>query len=216
MNESQQAFYDRISQYSFDEGDEELTFAGRLARENGWTPSYTARVIEEYKRFVFLAVVADHPVTPSDQVDQVWHLHLTYTHSYWDRFCGQVLGKPLHHGPTRGSSDEARKFDRWYQNTRESYARFFHHEPPTDIWPDASIRFGDDLHFQRINTKRNWVIAKPRLRGTAGKSVLLVLLVFASCTFALGIKGLLGGGEHSWIASARHGSQSLSAITIDL
>ena len=94
MNESEQALYDRISQFSFDDGNVELTFARRLARENGWTQAYTARVIDEYKRFAFLAVVANHPVTPSDQVDQVWHLHLTYTKSYWDQFCGGVLGTP--------------------------------------------------------------------------------------------------------------------------
>ena len=32
--------------------------------------------IEEYRKFVFLALVAGHQITPSDQVDQVWHLHL--------------------------------------------------------------------------------------------------------------------------------------------
>ena len=68
MNEAEQALYDRILQFSFDEGNEALTFARRLARETGWTPNYTARVIDEYKRFIFLAVVAGHPVTPSDQV----------------------------------------------------------------------------------------------------------------------------------------------------
>ena len=171
MNASEQSLYDRIWQFSFDYGNEELTFARRLARDNGWTQAYAADVIDEYKRFAFLAVVADHPVTPSDQVDQAWHLHLTYTKSYWDRFCGQVLGTSLHHGPTRGGPEEADKFDRWYQNTRESYIRFFGHEPPKDIWPDASIRFGQDLHFQRVNTKRHWVTPKPRLPGAARKIV---------------------------------------------
>jgi len=67
MNESQQGLYERISQFSFDEGDVELSFARRLARENGWAADYAGRAIEEYRRFIFLAVVAGHPVTPSDQ-----------------------------------------------------------------------------------------------------------------------------------------------------
>ncbi|MEK6230809.1 MAG: hypothetical protein N2A42_03075 [Luteolibacter sp.] len=33
----------------------------------------------EYKRFVALAMLAGHPVTPSEEVDQAWHLHLVYT-----------------------------------------------------------------------------------------------------------------------------------------
>ena len=97
MNDAQQGLYERISRFSFDEGELELSFARRLARENGWAADYTRRTIEEYRRFIFLAVVAGHPVTPSDQVD------LTYTRSYWDRFCGDVLGTPVHHGPTRGA-----------------------------------------------------------------------------------------------------------------
>src|SRR4051812_24339272 len=39
------------------------SFVRRLARENGWTLAYAARVIREYKRFIFLALTAGHPVT---------------------------------------------------------------------------------------------------------------------------------------------------------
>src|SRR5262245_11583978 len=84
----------------------ELSFAARLARENGWNAVFTERVITEYKRFCFLAATAGHEVTPSDAVDQAWHLHLTYTRDYWQRFCPDVLGGPLHHGPTSGGDNE--------------------------------------------------------------------------------------------------------------
>ncbi len=106
MDESEKALWDRISQFSFNEDAEELTFARRLARENAWTREYTERAIDEYKRFVFLAVAAGHPVTPSDQVDQVWHQHLTENRSYWDTLGGQVLNAPLHHKPTKGGPEE--------------------------------------------------------------------------------------------------------------
>ena len=41
-------------------------FSRRLARDNGWTPTYTQRVIREYKRFAFLAVAHlwRHHVSP--------------------------------------------------------------------------------------------------------------------------------------------------------
>ena len=178
MNEAQQNLYRRVSEFSFDEGDEELPFARRLARENGWTSTYAGRALEEYKRFMLLAVVAEHPVTPSDQVDQVWHLHLTYTRSYWDRWCHGVLKTPVHHGPTKGGGDEGRKFERWYENTRDSYRRVFAQSPPADIWPEPSIRFGIDLHHQRINTRSHWVIPKPwrRARGQSFASVVVPTL----------------------------------------
>jgi hypothetical protein len=93
-----------LSHYSIGPDDAALPFAARLARENGWSADHTERVIEEYRRFCFLAVTAPHQVTPSDAVDQAWHLHLTYTRDYWERFCPDVLGRALHHGPTAGAA----------------------------------------------------------------------------------------------------------------
>ena len=179
MEASEQELYQRIEAFSIDAGGEALTFCSRLARENGWSPSFAARVIDEYKRFVFLAMVAGHPVTPSDQVDQAWHLHLTYTRSYWDQLCAGVLKRPLHHGPTQGGPGESDKFNDWYQRTLESYQRIFGEAPPADIWPPASIRFGEGLHYQRVNTMRTWLLAKSRVTSVAGGLLLGCLAIGA-------------------------------------
>lgn len=162
MNVQQAELYQRIQAFSLDNPDASLSFSKRLARDNAWTAQYSQRVIEEYKKFVFLAVVAGHPVTPSDQVDQVWHLHLLYTHSYWGEFCPNVLQMPLHHGPTRGGKREHDKFNDWYSKTLASYESFFGQTPPADIWPPAHIRFGRDVHFVRVNTQQTWLIPKLR------------------------------------------------------
>ena len=162
MNSDHAELYERMRAFSIDEGPVDFSFADRLARENGWSAAYAKRVIDEYKRFMFLAVVAGHAVTPSDQVDQAWHLHLTYTRSYWQRFCGQVLGAPVHHGPTKGGADEKHKFEDWYDRTLTSYRQWFGHKPPADIWPTASVRFAD-IHFRRVNVKRHWIVPKPSL-----------------------------------------------------
>ena len=106
-----------LSHYTIGPEDAELSFAARLARENGWTGAEAERVIEEYKRFCFLAVTAEHPVTPSDQVDQAWHLHLTYSRDYWERFCPEVLGRALHHGPTAGGRAEGHRYFTQYAET---------------------------------------------------------------------------------------------------
>src|SRR5438309_235996 len=79
-----------LSHYVIGPSDTALSFAARLARENGWSASYAARVIDEYKCFCFLAVTGDQEVTPSDAVDQAWHLHLTYSRDYWERFCPPI------------------------------------------------------------------------------------------------------------------------------
>ena len=71
-----------IEKFEFDTPGVELPFSARLARDNGWSSDFAHRVIEEYRRFLYLSAVAGHTVSPSDEVDQVWHLHLTYTSSY--------------------------------------------------------------------------------------------------------------------------------------
>lgn len=125
----------RLEVYSPDLEGAAFPYSARLAKENGWSRAHAKRVIEEYKRFAFLSVASGHPVTPSLAVDEAWHLHLLYTEDYWNRFCGQVLGRPLHHCPSRGGDQEESKFQGWYELTLESYRRLFEADPPHDIWP---------------------------------------------------------------------------------
>ena len=219
MTTEQQDLYERIKAFRFDDDTAVFPFASRLARDNGWSKGYTTRVISEYRKFAFLAVAAGHPVTPSDQVDQAWHLHLLYTRSYWNRFCKEALGKPLHHGPTKGGGEEREKFNEWYGETLESYRRFFGEDPPDDIWPKPKIRFGADIHYQRVNTRRFWIVRKfpaKRLAWIVGG--VLLALVLTGC----------GGGEAgvdvaaralSWISILlvlRHLSKDQGPTTLDL
>ncbi|MEZ6153112.1 MAG: TIGR04222 domain-containing membrane protein [Pirellulaceae bacterium] len=157
-----------------------LVFSERLARENAWSPSYTRRAIVEYKRFLYLAMTSSHVVCPSDAVDQVWHMHLTYTRSYWNDLCGELLGRPLHHGPTQGGSQEQAKHFQLYQQTLESYRQAFHAEPPADLWPAAEQRFGEDLGFVRINHHHHWIVPKPRWsRAVCGAASALLIIPLA-------------------------------------
>ena len=170
----QQALWDRILAHRFDDPAARLTFTARLARENGWTIGRAVRVVDEYRRVAFLALTAGHAVTPSEDVDQAWHLHLAYTRDYWQTFCRDVLGEPLHHGPTRGGRAEADRYDDQYRQTLAAYAAAFDAPPPVDIWPTPEQRFGPDLVWRRVNVARHWVVPKPRwLRGRTRKATSL-------------------------------------------
>ncbi len=156
-----------------------LPFAARLARENGWSRAFADRVIVEYKRFVFLAMISDTPVCPSEDVDAAWHLHLTYTRSYWKRFCDGVLGRPLHHEPTKGGPAEHEKHLDMYGRTLALYHATFGQEPPRDIWTPADERFGEDLAHRVVNIARNWVIPKAPVKRLARlASLFAVVAVF--------------------------------------
>ena len=140
-----------LQAYEIGPPDAALTFPARLARENRWSLAFAVRVIEEYKRFCFLAMTAGHEVTPSDAVDQAWHLHLTYSRDYWQRFCPDVLGRDLHHGPTAGGGAEQARYFEQYALTLKSYEVAFG-PPPDDIWPDARTRFGRDPRAVRVHS----------------------------------------------------------------
>ncbi|MES2265448.1 MAG: hypothetical protein V4520_01730 [Bacteroidota bacterium] len=171
--------WQRIEAFEMDEPGAAFKFSDRLARENGWTKAYTKRVISEYKKFIFLCCVSEQGVTPSDPVDQAWHLHLTFTRSYWIDLCKNTLNREIHHNPTKGGKKEAVKFDGFYTSSQDLYTDKFGSNPPADIWQNNHARF-TDINFQRVNIGKYWLIKKPRF--TVYGLVLLMLFV-ASTVF---------------------------------
>lgn len=166
-----------LEKFEVDAGDETLTFIQRLARENGWSISFARKVFTEYKKFIFLAIISPGQVTPSDQVDQAWHLHLSYTQSYWNDLCGRILPRPLHHGPTKGGPAEDDRFWQQYEDTLSLYRQAFAQSAPSEIWPSARERFHQKNQFVRVNRRKDLVI--PRL----AVPVILALLFIASAVY---------------------------------
>jgi hypothetical protein len=105
-----------------------------LAEEQGWPLDFAERVADEYCGFLYLAATAGFEVTPSETVDQAWHLHLEWPH-YQKILCGEILGRPLDHRPGTGEPDEEERYRRQYQETLALYEQVFGKPPPTDIWP---------------------------------------------------------------------------------
>ena len=149
MNAEQMASWRRIEAAPLISPEEDELFRRKLAVQNGWSREFAARSIAEYRKFAFLAVAAGHPVSPPDAVDQVWHLHLTYTRAYWKVFCPEVLGQPLHHSPSKGGTAEIQKFQDWYEQTLESYKAWFGAEPP-EIWPEVSHKAKEERRVHRL------------------------------------------------------------------
>lgn len=180
MTVDEAALLAKITKFQFDELGTQFTFAKRLARENGWPEVYTSRVITEYKRFLFLCCVSADGVTPPDAVDQAWHLHLTYTKSYWISLCQDTLNKQIHHNPTKGGSKEAVRFKNYYDASNRRYIEYFKTEPPADIWKSSGERFSD-INFQRVNLNKYWLIRKPVFtrRNNLYTLAILAILLFA-------------------------------------
>ena len=128
--------WESISGHQFPAG--KLSFLQRLARENQWSMEFATAAINEYRRFIYLCCLRKG-MTPSVEVDQVWHLHLLYSEDYHD-FCQNVLGKNILHGPTKGGEAEVSRFRQQYLNTLLCYENEFG-KPDSQFWPNVADRF---------------------------------------------------------------------------
>ena len=135
-------------------------FSLKLARENNWPYEFTKEAIVEYKKFMFLAATCNFMVSPSRIVDQVWHLHLTYSRSYND-FC-ELLGKKIEHVPSNFSDSDIKTFRSAKEKTKTEYEKVFGNQP-------VAYWIKNDL-FDQLNLEK----AKYKFRS---KLVFLLLLL---------------------------------------
>lgn len=180
MEPNELELWQKIESFELDEPGVAFKFSDRLARENGWTKAYAKRVIEEYKKFIFLCCISEQGITPSDPVDQAWHLHLTFTRSYWTDLCKNTLNREIHHNPTKGGKLEAVKFNSFYTSSHKLYADKFGMQPPADVWQDNHTRFSD-INFRRVNIGRYWLVKKPRFSVYS----LVLLMLFIVSAFSI-------------------------------
>ncbi|APO72359.1 hypothetical protein IE4872_PD01842 (plasmid) [Rhizobium gallicum] len=194
--------WNRLETYSLDQPGVSMPFSARLARETGWSSEFTQRVIQEYKRFIYLLCVSAETLTPSQDVDEVWHLHLIYTRDYWIDFCRDVLGREIHHDPTEGGAVESAKYRNCYRRTKVRYREEFNMTPPLDIWPDEQIRFKDARRSRRSSWWRSLSVTRSHL-GIVG--CLAILVLFAGWSFE---------GSFSSVAPVLAGIAAFFALTM--
>jgi len=149
----QTALWRRIEAHPFEATDQADDLTRRLARDKDWPLDFARGAVAEYRRFGFLCRIADAPMTPSEEVDEVWHLHLLYTRDYWGTWCGEALGAPLHHDPTRGGTQQAAYFLARYAATLAAYERWFG-PPPETYWPGARERFRRRPRYRGLDADR--------------------------------------------------------------
>ncbi len=140
---SNPSLWQKISDFQLDDSPEAaIQFSDKLIKETKWTPDFAKRAMAEYKKFLYLCLTMPQGASPSEVVDEVWHLHLTYTVSYWQKLCGEVLQRQLHHYPNKGGASENQRHQDWYADTLIAYVKEFQELPSADCW---SLPKGLDL-----------------------------------------------------------------------
>jgi hypothetical protein len=136
-------------------------FLRKLATLHGWEDEFALGAYQEYLRFCYLVVThADQQqLSPSYIVDQVWHLHLTYSQDYWKVFCPSILQFELHHQPANGSQQDAFAMREQYAQTIKRYRTEFG-EIPHEYWPSMLKQLQGVRHTRLVDQSRFWVIPK--------------------------------------------------------
>lgn len=167
-----------VSAFVFDDPAASLCFSRRLQREQfGWSREFTLRAINEYRRFFYLMATSDSEITPSEVVDQVWHLHLVYTRGYQE-LCAAAESGFIHHGPTRGGRSEGVRFVDQYEATLARYREVFGEPPPADIWPATAERFANAGAGRWVDASEHLIVPRSRLLAAG-----LVCLALSAAIF---------------------------------
>jgi hypothetical protein len=133
MKKEHQNLWLKIARFPLNDINAAYPFSSKLAKEQGWSEDKTLQVIAEYKKFMFLCMTAPNGASPSVEVDECWHLHLTFTANY-AAFCAETAGKFIHHNPSKGGTTEHHRHIDWYEETLKNYVETFQQMPPSDIW----------------------------------------------------------------------------------
>ena len=73
----------------------------RMMREYNWPRRTILAACEQYRRFLWLTKKygQEHHLTPSKEVDEVWHNHILFTEQYSED-CDALFGRYFHHRPS--------------------------------------------------------------------------------------------------------------------
>jgi hypothetical protein len=135
MAQSNPELWQKLAKFEVSPPGNLFSFARRLARENGWPIAFARLAFEEYRRFLYLSVVAPQPLTAPDAIERVWRLHLEYPTHYGQALCREVLGCRLRYPRPDGAGREA-----GCSATLAAYESEFGSAPPREIWPRAEPR----------------------------------------------------------------------------
>jgi len=131
-------------------GDKAL-FWQKLCKENAWSLTFSKNAFDEYKKFIYLAKIYGCKVVPSKTVDTIWHLHMTFTKSYWNELCQEVLQMEFHHVPSPPGEVAKCLDNECYEKTKELYKNEFGYTPPSLYWPPLSKRKYNKFHVSFIS-----------------------------------------------------------------
>lgn len=122
--------------------------AERIARIHDMPSDFADGIIREAKRMLYLCIVSEAAVAPSDRVDWAWHEMILFTHFYQE--FSDFIGGFIHHipnpPPEKDEKEETwkeiqktlgkpRRGSETYNQTKANYEKYFKMKPDPLYWP---------------------------------------------------------------------------------
>lgn len=123
-------------------------FMETVQKQMGMSRDLASRVIEEYRKFLFLAMRAGHQVMPPGAFGEAWMLQMQNAQDFWEK-----LGDTVGERPAPGESKTG-PADPWTE-TLKSYERIFGMKPPMDIWGAGSASANPWMQWG-ANMRKMW------------------------------------------------------------
>jgi hypothetical protein len=172
-----------------------LTFPEWIERSFEVTGESAARMIDEYRRFIYLKAIDGGTLTPSRRVDQVWHSHIEAGENAWSNFCAKVLGTQIDHRTNLSAQESASAYER----TLALYRVEFGQTPPPDIWPSKA---------QRVRRMVGILVGVPGVALFFGGILVAFAVAFLPSIFPL----WLASGEPFWLPYTSFGGIALIVV----
>ena len=131
---SDRRLWHRLEGYSFHERPLTRSLVDRLVEETGHPVDVCYTLVEEYRRFMYLAGSSAENLSPSPIVDMVWRMHTEDERAYFEDFCPRILGRTIYR-PEGDAAPPPFQDDPDYIRTLEYYAEEFG-RPQVQYWPD--------------------------------------------------------------------------------
>ena len=102
-----------------------------VEKQMGANAEMAGRIIEEYRKFLFLAMRSGHQVIPPGVINDVWMMHMQNAQNFWENLGQMITERPVAGGVDAKSMGSMA--DAWTE-TLKSYEKIFGTKPPMDIW----------------------------------------------------------------------------------
>jgi hypothetical protein len=165
---SDRRLWHRLEGYSFHERPLTKSLVDRLVAETGHPVDVCYTLVEEYRRFMYLAGSSSESLSPSPIVDMVWRMHAEDENAYYNDFCPRILGRTIYPPEFQGAPVPLQE-DPDYVRTLEYYAEEFG-RPQVQFWPDP------DFALERLAQFVFWMV---------GLAAFALALAFQSLVFAV-------------------------------